>query len=314
MGDGAQKLQRAAKSHVSSRAFGILLVLVSAWKSDHGCLLLEEGFGFSLGCMRAKLPLCWQTQQPGLLLQLFLTIHGAQSSSFGKGWLDWELKREEAVGARSTLACGLSSLWSLFPNCPSLQKDAVRWWSELYHPEPPSCGRAHCATGHPPTKDQCPPLNKSPPSFPELSSASVFIAAAPQDWKQGPLHVPISCISVLQASSLEVEDGNTNIKSILFQASLLSAHISLRIVFAAYGNLQTDPNTNQHPQLYYFPHFCFSEFTGPREISHAAYFWLCSCGLGHTGDISSSQLNSAGTCFLALRPTGTTWPCPMTGV
>lgn len=157
MGDGAQKLQRAAKSHVSSRAFGILLVLVSAWKSDHGCLLLEEGFGFSLGCMRAKLPLCWQTQQPGLLLQLFLTIHGAQSSSFGKGWLDWELKREEAVGARSTLACGLSSLWSLFPNCPSLQKDAVRWWGELYHPEPPSCGRAHCATGHPHTKDQCPP-------------------------------------------------------------------------------------------------------------------------------------------------------------
>jgi len=65
---------------------------------------------------------------------------------------------------------------------------------------------------------------------------------------------------------------------------------SLHIIFTAYGNLQADPNTNQHPQLY-CPHLCFSESTSLRERSHAAYSWLCSRGLGHTGDISSSQLN-----------------------
>lgn len=50
MGDKAEKLQRAAKSHVSSIAFGVRLVLVAAWKSDHTCFLLEEGCGFPLGC------------------------------------------------------------------------------------------------------------------------------------------------------------------------------------------------------------------------------------------------------------------------
>lgn len=152
-------------------------------------------------------------------------------------------------------------------------------------------------------------LNKSPPPFPELSSASVFIAGAPRDWKQGPLHVPTPCISVLWALSLEVEDGNTNMKSFLFQGSLLPGHPSLHIIFATYGNLQTDPNTKQHAQLY-FSNLRFFEITTPREVSHAVYSWLCSCGLGHAGDISSSQLNSARARFLVLRPTGTTWPCP----
>lgn len=91
--------------------------------------------------MRAKFRLCWQTQQLGLLLECFLTVQGARSISFGRWWLDWELKEEEAVGARNILACGLSSLWSLFSNRPSLQKDSIRWWGELYHPVPSSRGR-----------------------------------------------------------------------------------------------------------------------------------------------------------------------------
>lgn len=108
------------------------------------------------------------------------------------------------------------------------------------------------------------------------------------------------CIAVLQ--TLEMEDGNTNINFILFQASLLSFCPSLHIIFAD-SKLQIQTNT-------LFPHHCFPEPTSPRERSHTAYSWLCSHGLGHPGGVYSSPLNSARACLLGLRPAGITWPCP----
>lgn len=222
--------------------------------------------------------------------------------------MDWEPEEEEAVGARNTLACGLSCLWSLFPNCPSLQKDTIRWWDELYHPVPSSRGRAHCATGHPPTKDQCvPSTNPHLPSqsfpLPQFSLQELLGIGNKSPPCPHPMHL---CSPGFVFGSGRWEHKRKNLS---FPASLLSGHPSLHIIFAIYGNLQTDPNTNQHPQPY-FPRLCFFELTSPRETSHAAYSWLCSCGLGRTGDISSGQLNSAKACFLALRPAGTTWPCP----
>ena len=122
----------------------------SSWKRDLDFLLalrepsrLSAGRPSGLGCSCS-------ISSPPMEPKAAPLGEGGWTGNLGRGG-------EEAVGARNTLTCGLISLWSLFPNCPSLQKDTVKWWGEVYHLVPSSCGRAHCATGHWPTKDQCVP-------------------------------------------------------------------------------------------------------------------------------------------------------------
>lgn len=147
-----------------------------------------------------------------------------------------------------------------------------------------SCGRTRCAAGHPPTKDECVPSPNT--HFPSQSFP------LPQFPLQEPLGIgnKLSCMSLSHASlfsGLYLWKQKTRNTNFLFQASLLPSYPSIHTIFAVYGNLQIDVNTNQHPQLH-FPLLYFLEFTNSREISHALYSWLCSCGPGHTGDIFQS--------------------------